>query len=324
MYNVKYIWLLLVFIGLTACSNDDDSSAPIVTLPDLTAGEADFSNFVTLGNSLTAGFQDNALFIASQSNSFPNIWSEKFALVGGGNFRQPLMNDNFGGIAIGGQRILQPRLVFNGSGPVPLESVIGPVTVTTDLAINNPTEPFNNMGVPGAKSFHLAAPGYGNIAGVSMGAANPYFVRMASSPNTTIIADAVAQNPTFFSLWIGNNDVLGFATSGGSGVSQEGNLNPATYGGNDITDSNVFASVYSQYIAALTANGAKGVVANIPDVTSIPFFTTVPHNPVPLDANTAAAVNGAYAAYNGGLAQAEQAGLIDADERAARTISFAA
>lgn len=324
MYKVKYVWLLLLFIGLTACNNDDDSSAPIVTLPDLTAGEANFSNFVTLGNSLTAGFQDNALFIASQNNSFPNILSERFALVGGGNFRQPLMNDNFGGIAIGGQRILQPRLVFNGSGPVPLESVIGPVTVTTDLAINNPTGPFNNMGVPGAKSFHLAAPGYGNIAGVSIGAANPYFVRMASSPNTTIIADAVAQNPTFFSLWIGNNDVLGFATSGGSGVSQEGNLNPATYGGNDITDSNVFASVYSQFIAALTANGAKGVVANIPDVTSIPYFTTVPHNPIPLDANTAAAVNNAYAAYNGGLLQAEQAGLISANERAARTINFAA
>lgn len=324
MFKIKYIWLLLLLISFTACNNDDDSGQPSVLLPDLTSGEADFSKFVSLGNSLTAGFTDNALFIASQNNSFPNLLSQKFALAGGGTFNQPLMSDNFGGMAIGGQRILQPRLVFGGAGPVPLESLIGPVTVTTDLAINNPTGPFNNMGVPGAKSFHLAAPGFGNIAGVAIGAANPYFVRMASSPNTTVIADAISQNASFFSLWAGNNDILGFATSGGSGISQEGNLDPSTYGGNDITDTNVFASVYSQLIAGLMANGAKGVVANIPDVTTIPFFTTVPHNPVPLDANTAAAVNQAYAAYNGGLMQAELAQFISAEERAARTINFTA
>jgi len=79
----------------------------------------------------------------------------------------------------------------------------------------------------------------GNVAGVATGQANPYFVRFASSPSTTVIADAVAQNPTFFSLWIGNNDVLAYATSGGTGANQAGNLNPATYGPNDITDPNV-------------------------------------------------------------------------------------
>ncbi len=31
-----------------------------------------------------------------------------------------------------------------------------------------------------------------------------------------------------------------------AGVDQTGNLDPSTYGGNDITDPNVFASVYSQ------------------------------------------------------------------------------
>jgi hypothetical protein len=29
----------------------------------------------------------------------------------------------------------------------------------------------------------------------------------------------LAQAPTFFSLWIGNNDVLGYATTGGDGSS---------------------------------------------------------------------------------------------------------
>ena len=40
-------------------------------------------------------------------------------------------------------------------------------------------------------------------------------------------------------------------------------------------------------MCTLTANGAKGVVANVPYITDLPHFTTVPHNPVPLDAATA-------------------------------------
>jgi len=137
----------------------------------------------------------------------------------------------------------------------------------------------------------LLASGYGNIAGVQTGQANPYFVRFASSATASVLGDAVAQAPTFFSLWIGNNDVLSYATSGGAGVNQAGNFNPATYGSNDITDPTVFANVYSTLLDGLTSTGAKGVVANIPYVTSIPFFRTVPYNPVPLDATTAASLN---------------------------------
>ena len=104
---------------------------------------------------------------------------------------------------------------------------------------------------------------------------------MASSANATIIGDAVAQNPTFFTLSeVGGNDVLAYAISGGTGVDQTGNFDPATYGGNDITDPNVFAQVFSGQITALTANGAKGVVTNVPYITSLPHFTTVPHNPL--------------------------------------------
>ena len=72
----------------------------------------------------------------------------------------------------------------------------------------------------------------------------------------------------------------------------------------------------------MTANGADGAISNIANVTAIPFFTTVPHNPVPLDAETAALLNGAYAAYNAGLDQL--VGLvIDQAEADRRKISFA-
>ena len=266
MKTIKYILLSAVLIGFTACNDEEDfdMTEAEVVLPELTAGSATLSNYVSLGNSLTAGFTDNALFIAGQENSFPNTLSQKFALLGGGAFTQPLMNDNFGGMTLGGTRILQPRLVFGGAGPVPLESIIGPVSVSTELS-SPPSGPFNNLGVPGAASFHLIAPGYGNLANFPT-AANPYGIRVAGNTDTTILELAMAQAPTFFSLWIGNNDVLGYATSGGAAGA--------------LTDQATFDFAYSTLISTLTSQGAQGVVANIPDVTTIPFFTTVPHNPL--------------------------------------------
>lgn len=277
----KYKWLLLLFsaILIISCSTDDNGDNE-ETEENITSGSADFSKYVAIGNSLTAGYTDGALFIEAQKNSYPNILAGQFALAGGGDFNQPLMNDNIGGLLLGGNVIAENRLFFNGSGPERL-----PGTPTTDIS-QILSGSFNNMGVPGAKVYHLLAPGYGNIAGVPGGQANPYFVRFASSPNTTILADAVAQQPTFFTLWIGNNDVLGYASSGGAGVNQAGNPDPSTYGGSDITDPTVFAMAFGAIVENLTANGAKGAVANIPNVMTTAYFTTVPHNPLnPADPN---------------------------------------
>lgn len=297
----NFKWLLLVSLTFVACNSEDEPFVDSNSTDGspLTAGAADFSKYVSLGNSLTAGYCDGALFIAGQELSYPSLLSQQFALVGGGEFKIPFMNDNVGGLLLGGFQIQGPRLYFNGTGPAPVSG-----TTTTEVS-NILTGPYNNMGVPGAKSFHLVAPGYGNVAGVASGASNPYFVRFASSPGTTVLADAVAQSPTFFSLWIGNNDVLSYATSGGTGINQLGNLDPTTYGGNDITDPNVFAGVYSTLVNELTANGAKGVVANLPYVTSVPFFTTVPTNPIPgLPAASAGQLNALFGGINAALAGA--------------------
>jgi hypothetical protein len=145
---------------------------------------------------------------------------------------------------------------------------------------------------------------------------------MASSPNASVMEDALAQAPTFFSLWIGNNDVLSYALAGGSGVNQAGNFDPSTYGPIDITDPIVFAQVYNGLVGGLMSGGAKGIVVNLPYITTIPHFTTVPYNPVPLDAVTAGALNQGYVPYNGGLLQLEAGGAISAAERELRTINF--
>jgi lysophospholipase L1-like esterase len=268
----NFKWLLLVSLSFAACNNDDDAT----TVPEVpvTAGSADFTTYVSLGNSLCAGYSDGALFKRGQEGSYPNILAQQFALVGGGDFKIPYTgDDNFGGLLLGGTPIQSTRLAIFGIvddtpdiRPIPTN----PITEVT----NHLTGPFNNMGVPGAKSFHLIAPGYGDVAGLLTlpQTANPYFVRFASSPSTSILADALAQNPTFFSLWIGNNDVLGYATSGGDDSNP---ITPATG-----TPGVGFDGTYNYLVSKLTENGAKGVVANIPYVTTIPFFTTVPVNPL--------------------------------------------
>jgi lysophospholipase L1-like esterase len=185
-----------------------------------------------------------------------------------------LMVDNIGGFSSGGVQVAKfpTRLIFNPatSGPVNVPGVSG-TSITTHLSGS-----FNNMGIPGAKSFHLIAPGYGNLAGVfaTPATANPYFARFSSSATTSILADAVAQAPTFFSLFIGGNDVLGYATNGGVPSSQDPVL------GDDITPTATFNFAYNTLVTTLTANGAKGVVANLPYITALPYFTTVPYNPL--------------------------------------------
>lgn len=305
-------WFLALGIIATSCSDDNEVA---VMTPTLDAGSADFSTYVAIGNSLTSGYTDNALFVAAQENSYPNIMAQKMALVGGGEFKQPLMADNIGGLTVGGNVIVGPRLYLNMSTLRP--SVLNAMP-TTDL-LSNPTGPFNNMGIPGAKTFHLLAPGYGNLANLSLGLANPYFIRIASSPNATIMEDVVAQSPSFFSLWIGNNDILGYATGGAPEGTPFNGVSGTTY-----TDPAFFEYAFGGIINTLAATGAQGVVANIPDVLGIPFFRTIAYNPVPLDAATADFVNTAYNTYNNGLAYAASVGLISAEEAAFRTISFEA
>jgi lysophospholipase L1-like esterase len=335
MKHIKYILLSAVVLGFTACNDVEDVleangvAVETTVLPELNAGNLDFSNYVALGNSLTAGVTDNALFIATQNNSYPNMLANKFAAVGGGDFVQAMTSDNYGGLSLGpdngiaitdgGTRVFDPRLVFDGSAPAGLESVIGEVTVSTDL-LNNPTGPFNNLGVPGARSYHLTQPGYGNLVNLLPGStieANPYAVRLTgATADATLLDLALEQSPTFVSLWIGANDVLSYSTSGGSNGA--------------LTDQATFDSSIDAIIDGLITTGAQGVVANIPYVTDIPFFTTVPYNPIPLDEDTANVVNSAYAAYNGGIVQAfaylvsvNAISQEDADaEIAKRTISF--
>lgn len=289
----KFIYLSVLAAVFASCEPEFENSVDA----NYTSGDADFTSYVAIGNSLTAGYMDGTVYRTGQMNSFPNMLAQQFALVGGGSFTQPSFADdidNVGGLMLGGMQIGSGRLVVNtaplldGGGNVMYDACgnvrtqgLQPRNLPVSVEVSNITAgAVNNMGVPGAKSFHLLSNTYGDVAGVALGTANPYFVRHASSSSATVLGDAMSLNPTFFTSWIGANDVLAYATSGGLGVDQTGNANVTSYGPNDITDPTAFAGVYSTIVSTLTTGGAKGVLTTIPSVTSIPYFTTVPYNPV--------------------------------------------
>lgn len=252
----RYIAYFLLLLVAVSCEPKIDDFTP-------KPGTADFSRYVSLGNSLTAGYADGALYTSGQSYSYANLIAGQLALAGGSNFIQPVVTNEDGllsgklklGISANCLGVSGLGPVSAGGSPTGIPGALAPVGYAV-----------HNFGVPGAKSYHLVIPGYGNPAGLLTvpPTANPYFVRFASSASTSVVADAVAANATFFSLWIGNNDVLGYATSGGAE--------------DVITSQQLFAGAVNGIVDAMTANGAKGFIANIPDVTSVPFFTTIPFN----------------------------------------------
>ena len=247
-------------------------------------GTADFTTYVALGNSLTAGYADGALYKSGQLNSYPNMLAQQFAFVGGnGDFKQPLMpNDNGAGVEgkiVKSKYVLVPKPDCKGTVS------LSPVNATGDQAglftSIKDQGPFNNLGIPAAKSYHLITPLLGKPFDQG---GNPFYNRFAQNPgDSTVMDDAMKQKPSFFTLWIGSNDVLLYALYGGEGR-------------DSVTPTPTFNFALNAIVKRLTANGAKGAIANLPGITDIPYFTTVPYNALVLtDEGQVSQLNAGYA-----------------------------
>jgi hypothetical protein len=263
---IQKSFLILVLAGLIF------SCKPKLESPSADKGNLDVSKYVAIGNSITAGYADNALYYDGQAVSYANLLAQQFQQIGGGEFRIPFMP---AGVGIGSSG--NPKLVLalkadckniESLSPVP-SAVSGDLAgLFTSVAANGP---FNNMGVPGAKAITVVYPGFGDPT-KGFGNFNPFFTRMlnpAEYSTASMLDKAIEQNPTFFSLFIGNNDVLGYASSGGTSDAITPLDGPPGVGFNESIDA---------IINKLTTISAKGVVANIPDLTNLPYFSTVPYN----------------------------------------------
>ncbi len=324
---INYIAGIAIILGLISCQEDDikadwiaDNPVPTDPVETGTPGTLDLSHYVSVGNSLTAGFADGALYTDAQNQSFPALLAERFSIAGGGDFNQPDINSEngfnsaFSDVANG---IIRGRTVLDLSDAAPV-STAGelPAAYTGDKSA------LNNFGVPGIVIGQLLTPLTGTPGSPIE---NGLYTRFASAPGTsTILGDAIATGPSFFSLWIGANDALGYAVSGGV---------PAAEGGVDITATGDFQAALQAVLTGLTGTGSEGVVLTVPPLITIPFFQAVTAgengiNLIPLDEATATAVNAGYndaaSGYNPGLSAALQLGIIDQAELDRRTISFSA
>ena len=255
-FNKLYIYILAGALFIAS------SCKPTIQTPTLTHGTADFTRYIALGNSLTAGYSDGGLYLNGQLTSYPSIIAKQMTAVGGGSFTQPLFTNYQGN----GSGYLQ-LTGFNADGSPILSQVTTNLAIRGSIAIpgfGNVTlyskytgSDLNNYGVPGIKLQQITYAPYGNL--------NGYFERLlpgnAPNNNTDYLDFVMAKPFTFFTNWLGNNDALGYATSGGAG--------------DVLTDVPTFTALNTLLINTLTANGAKGCVATIPDVTTIPYFTTV-------------------------------------------------
>ncbi len=237
---------------------------PKMDAPIASAGNLDFSRYVAVGNSLTAGYADGTLYRSGQQASYPAIIAGQFALVGGGEFRQPLLNGESG--YPGPKRVLGTTTDCLGRtslGPVLFSGARDTAGDAANISLQGP---FNNMGVPGIRAIDYLLPGYPSL--------NPYSRRFFTYLTERPLAEFNRIAPTFFTAWIGNNDVLGYATSGGAGRSGGGGFLDQ----NSISSATLFTAAVDSVLARLTISGAEGAVMNIPDVTTVPFFTTIAWN----------------------------------------------
>jgi len=251
LYKLFFTLAIASMLLLTACQDKTDLTAPA---PPST-GNVSFASFVTLGNSITAGYQSGSLFQSGQIYSYGN----QIAKLVNVPFQQPIFSDpgTAGRMEFGGFTATGINILYNTHSGLPTNTALA--------------APYNNLGVPGAIVYDIMDET--DFAAKSTARANPLFsaILRSSALGKSIVKQAQALNPTVLTLWIGNNDVLGYATSGGTK-----GTDPAT--GKLPTDVPTFTALYNGICATIKnfTSSPKVIVGTIPSIAAIPFFNTVP------------------------------------------------
>lgn len=218
--------------------------AVVVAAP--AAAQVDFTTFVQIGDSLTAGFTDGCLAEHGQRDSFGAILARQ---AGAASFEQPLVKEP-------------------GLGPCMVLTSLAPtfgVKANTGVPLNlTLTRPYNNLAVPG---FTIKDTTTSKTSADNGNALTDLVLRNPAFGNTTQLQQAASLKPTFTTIFIGNNDVLG-------PVSIATVIDGAT-----LTTKAAFQTNFQLIIDTMKAaqgGTGKGIVFGLPDITSIPFTTTIP------------------------------------------------
>ena len=223
-------WMPVVFVAgvaLTAACSDDILNPPTSQVDSL------FSKYVAIGNSVTAGFQSGGINKAGQAESFAAVLAGQFEVS---EFNIPFMN--------------MPGC------PPPLTNIItgerlgDPVAPPCALREAPIPEYLHNVAVVGAAVIDALT----NLAPDS----DPNALTTFFLGGLTQLEAAAKVQPTFVSVALGNNDVLGAA------------LNMDASLATSVAD---FTTRYTDVMATLTGMGVQGgVLLGVFNVTSIPHF----------------------------------------------------
>lgn len=260
---------------------------PNLDVPEPASGDADFSKTISVGGDFMAGYQDGALYHDGQMRCIPALLARQFTLAGGGEFHQNLLSDNngFGWNSKPWESWFVQASHLNYRTDCEGISSLGPVkdslsrSAAALLYSNNYISSNNNFAIPFAPAFELFDPSLGTNPGNNY--RSPFYFRIASNPGTsTVIGDAQNANASFFTAWLGMEDIYEYARRGGEGTTI---MSPA-----------VFGQYLDSAFTRLTANGAKGCIANIPDFRTFPYYTLVPWNGADLTLSKADSLTDIY------------------------------
>ncbi len=239
-------WAALLCAALLLAGLSAAFSAPAraqEARPDFFFGphKANLSKVVVVGDSLSAGFQSGSLLDSAQ----PHGWAAVLAAQANTPLVLPL-------IAPPG---VPAVLELLSPGPPPIIVQAPGTSPGRDDFFAQATD----LAVPGAELQDVltTAPSFpiDSLTDLVLG-----FPGLLAAPPIALtqVQWAQALHPTTIFLWIGSNDILGAASV----------ADPSA-----ATSLSSFASNYNKLLNQLSATGATIVVANIPDVTVVPFFT---------------------------------------------------
>jgi hypothetical protein len=283
----QIVFVCLFGITLTSCKPKEN------LLPN-SPGEINLQQFIAIGDGNTAGYMDDALYQYGQQNSFGAILQTQLQLVGAGEIYLPLM----GSANIGTNSSLLSKLMLGyktdclgatGLSPVRFAQQ-GEIASLTTSAYSSQNK-YSNFGVPGLRMIDMVSTAFGNI---NLPQHNAFFARMSKdqfnppgSGNYSSVQENIFDGgyPTFCSIYLGIEDVLPYARSGAT----QNPMSPlAGFPGLGFEES------LTQLCEQLNSQNVKAVVGTIPDITQMPYFTTIPYNGLNLDDEKAASLNQIY------------------------------
>lgn len=221
---------------LAACYDDESLNPP--DAPPVPSGGPLFQRYVAIGNSITAGVQSAGINDSTQSRSYAAL----LAAAMGTDFVIPRLNMP-GCPPPFVNNVTQQRVTLPGLPP----------STGTSCYLRAANLTPNNVAVP----FARVAEALDNLP-QPHSRANALTLLFLGGRTQLEAMDE--QNPTFVSLWIGNNDALTPLTN----LANPGRLD-------SLTPLNTFTTQYTQILDAIEAEGAQAVLVSVTDVSVVPY-----------------------------------------------------